>query len=65
MAGLNIVDRAELLQMVIDCERRQQRLTEWEREFIPSLKKQIQSDKTLSAAQTEKLDAIWERVTSK
>lgn len=54
----------EYATMLEDCEKRETRLSAWEAGFIDSLSKQIADGKTPSAKQLEKLDAIWERVTS-
>lgn len=65
MAGLNSQhDVSEHMQMVTDCERRQRKLNEWEQEFITSIRTRLERGTALSEAQAEKLDAIWERVTS-
>ena len=55
----------EYLQMVDDCESRESRLTDWERTFVDSIKRQLGDGKTLSLKQIETLDEIWERVTAK
>lgn len=55
----------EYLTLLADCEKRESRLTDWERGFIDSLRIQIENDKAPSPKQIEKLDAIWERVTAK
>lgn len=49
--------------MVEDCENRESKLTDWEREFIDSIKAQLARGRPLSEKQAERLDAIWERVT--
>lgn len=49
--------------MIEDCEKRESKLTDWERGFIDSLDNQLVNDRALSPKQIEKLDAIWERVT--
>jgi hypothetical protein len=49
--------------MIIDCEKRESKLTEWEREFIDSVSRQIEN-RSLSAKQAETLERIWDRVTS-
>ena len=55
----------ECLRMVGDCEKRESRLTEWERGFIASIRSRLESEKPLTANQTEALDRTWERVTAK
>ena len=54
----------ELMQTVEDCEERDSKLTDWERGFLDSIRKLLESGRGLTDPQTEKLDAIWERVTS-
>lgn len=55
----------EYLQMIDDCEKRESRLTEWERSFIDSIRNQIDHGRGPSPKQIETLDTIWERVTAK
>lgn len=52
-------------QLIEDCENRESRLTDWERSFIDSIKRQIAAGRTLTDKQSDSLDRIWERVTSK
>lgn len=56
---------AEHQQMVEDCVARESRLTGWEREFVESVQSRLASGRPLSDKQAERLDEIWERVTSK
>lgn len=49
--------------MILDCEKRESKLNDWERQFIDSLSRQIEN-RSLSAKQAETLDRIWERVTA-
>lgn len=48
-----------------DCERRESRLTDWERGFVDSLSRQIEQGRRPSAKQVETLDTIWERATAR
>lgn len=50
--------------MIEDCEARQERLTEWEQEFIASIGERI-AERPLTEKQAAKLEAIWNRVTTK
>lgn len=50
-------------QMVLDCEKRESKLTDWERGFIDSLSRQLSEGHRLSEKQAERLDEIWERIT--
>lgn len=51
--------------MVADCEARESRLSEWESEFIQSLRERIDAGRSLTDKQAETLDRIWTRATSK
>lgn len=51
------------LTMCEDCERRESKLTDWERGFTASVKEQLEGGRGLTERQVEKLDAIWERIT--
>jgi hypothetical protein len=53
----------EYLTLLDDCERREERLSEWERGFVDSLRRQIEAGKRPSQPQIEKLDSVWEKVT--
>jgi hypothetical protein len=53
----------EHLTMVEDCEKRESKLSDWERGFIDSLRAQLDSDRALTPKQAEILDSIWDRVT--
>jgi hypothetical protein len=55
----------EYLQLIDDCEARESRLSDWERNFIDSLRGQIERGRTLSPKQIETLDNVWERATAK
>lgn len=55
----------EYLTMIEDCEKRESRLTEWEVEFIASIRSQLENDRPLTEKQTETLDRIWDRVTAR
>lgn len=55
----------EYLQMLTDCEKRESRLTDWERGFVDSLRAQIERGRAPSPKQVETLDTIWERATAK
>ena len=56
---------AEHQQLVDDCEAREDRLSDWERGFIDSMKHRLASGQGLTTAQAGKLDEIWDRVTAK
>jgi len=48
--------------MIEDCENRESKLTDWERGFLDSLSKQLET-RAPSVKQIETLENIWERVT--
>jgi hypothetical protein len=50
-------------QMLADCEKRESKLSDWERTFVDSLGQQLARGRTPTPKQTATLDAIWERVT--
>lgn len=54
---------APYMQLIEDCEKRSEKLTEWEQQFIDSLSRQIGNDRIPTQKQIECLDRIWERVT--
>ena len=53
----------EHLQMVTDCEARESRLSEWERDFIDSIRRQLDRGRALTERQAETLDRIWNKAT--
>lgn len=54
----------EYLTLVADCEKRESRLTEWQVEFIDSIRDRLENEKPLSPRQTETLEKIWELATA-
>ena len=55
----------EYITLLDDCEAREERLTDWERGFVDSLRKQITDGRRPSAKQIDALDNVWERATSR
>ena len=55
--------RDEHAIMIEDCEKRESKLSDWERSFIDSISMQLSKGRSLTDKQAETLDAIWERVT--
>jgi hypothetical protein len=55
----------EYVMMLEDCEKRESRLTDWERGFVDSLQNQIASGRRPSPKQVETLDDIWGRATAR
>lgn len=56
---------SEYLTQIEDCEARESRLTEWETNFLDSLKKQLEDDRRPSTKQIETLDNVWEKATAR
>lgn len=57
------MDLSEVDTLLEDCEKRESRLSEWERGFIDSLQKLRADGKSLSEKQYARLSEIWERIT--
>lgn len=55
----------EWLQMIKDCEARESRLSDWERNFIDDISKWLGDGKSLTDGQSQKLESIWDRVTQR
>jgi len=53
----------EYFTMLDDCEKRESRLTDWERGFVYSLRSHLELDRRPSAGQVDILNKIWERAT--
>lgn len=47
------------------CEMREERLTDWERMFIDSMRSQIEAGRRPSVKQIETLDRVWENATKR
>lgn len=59
-------DREEHIDMVDDCMRRQDKMSEWEQGFIQSIHEQLERGEhltTRAGGQVETLEKIWEKVT--
>jgi hypothetical protein len=55
----------EYVQLLDDCEQREENLTDWERSFVDSLRRQITEGRRPTQKQIEALDRAWERATAK
>jgi hypothetical protein len=53
----------EYQTMIDDCENRESRLSDWDRDFIGSISNQLKRGLMLSKKQIETLEKILERVT--
>jgi hypothetical protein len=56
---------AEYLALLDDCEARESRLTDWQRGFVDSMRKQIEGGRQPTAKQVEALSDVWERATAR
>lgn len=54
----------EYLTLLDDCEAREDRLSDWERGFVDSLRRQIEQGRRPTPKQIESLDTAWERATA-
>ena len=55
----------EYVTLLDDCERREERLSDWERGFVDSLRRQIEQGRRPTPKQLEALDRAWERATAR
>ncbi|MDB5814453.1 MAG: hypothetical protein JWN23_1570 [Rhodocyclales bacterium] len=55
----------EYITLIEDCEKRSERMTDWESQFIDSLSNQLALERRPTPKQIETLDAIWEKVTAR
>lgn len=55
----------ETMQLIEDCEARESRLSDWDGQFLDSLRRQLEAGRSLSEKQDAKLNEIWERATAK
>lgn len=53
------------IELIEDCERRSEKLSDWELSFIDSLRRQIEGGRRPSEKQIEKLDDCWEKATAR
>lgn len=49
--------------MLEDCEKRESKLSDWERSFIDSMTSKLARGGALTRTEDRKLEEIWERVT--
>jgi hypothetical protein len=56
---------SEYAQLLEDCEKRSERLSDWEASFIDSLGRQIADGRRPSQKQIDTLETIWERATAR
>lgn len=58
MASKTSID--DIAAMIEDCEKRESKLDDWEREFIDNVSRR----ESLTDSQVESLEKIWNRVTA-
>lgn len=56
---------AECVTLIEDCEARESRLDDWQRQFIDSIRRQLERGQRLTRQQQEKLDEVWEHATAR
>lgn len=54
----------EFLTLLDDCEKREERLSDWEAQFVDSLRRQIEEGHRPTGKQIDVLDEVWEKVTA-
>ena len=55
----------EYVTLLDDCEAREERLSDWERGFCDSLRRQLEQGRRPTPKQIEALDSAWERATAR
>lgn len=53
----------EITDMLEDCEENESQLTDWEQDFIQSIRERVGRNQGLSPKQEEILERIWDKVT--
>lgn len=56
-------DNDSINWMLADIEKREEKLSDWERNFIDSITNQLGEGKSLTGPQEDKLTKIWEQIT--
>ena len=57
--------RDEYIQQIEDCRKRDHMISAWDADFLESIESRLLMGNTLTPKQTNKLDEIWEKATSK
>lgn len=55
--------KGEIEDMLTDCEKREDKLSAWEHDFITSVRMQFDTRGTLSPKQDLRLEEVWNKVT--
>ena len=53
----------EYIQMIDDCEDRESKLSEWDINFLESIRNRVEQGISLTDRQTKVLENIWEKST--
>ena len=53
----------DISTMIEDCEKRESKLSDWERAFIDSCSYKLAHGRSLTAPMEKTLEEIWEKVT--
>lgn len=53
----------EIEDMLVDCEENESQLTDWELDFIQSIREHVGRNQGLSPKQEAVLERIWDKVT--
>jgi hypothetical protein len=56
---------SEYLRLLDDCEKREERLSDWERGFVDSMRRQIENGRKPTVKQIETIDRVWESATKR
>jgi hypothetical protein len=54
----------DIMTLVEDCEKRSDRLSDWECQFIDSLRRQLEEGRRPSPKQVDALNDIWDKATA-
>jgi hypothetical protein len=50
-------------QLISDCEKRESKMSDWEREFIDSVATRLRRGDSLTIRQCQIIEQIWEKIT--
>ena len=54
----------ETLTLIVDCEKRIKKISDWEASFIKAMRTCYEKRRELTSSQLEMLNKIWEKATS-
>ena len=55
----------EYLTLIEDCEKREGQLSDWQRTFIDSMRRQLEAGRRPTPKQIDALDEAWEQATKR